>query len=127
MILKQFTAMRNSGMEQSRRGGSLDSRVNDDTIMIEINGELEPFIPLFLENIRADCHVLDELLQRGDLEEVENMGHRLKGSGGSCGFDAISELGKTIEHAAAARDRGAVARACRELQRYLDRVRVIYV
>ena len=105
----------------------MDSQVDDDTIMIEINGELEPFIPLFLENIRADCRVLDELLQRGDLEEVENMGHRLKGSGGSCGFDAISELGKTIEHAAAARDRSVVARACRELQRYLDRVRVVYV
>ena len=96
-------------------------------IMVEINGELEPFIPLYLENIRADCLLMEGLLERDGLEEIESLGHRLKGSGGSCGFSAISEAGKTIELAAAAQDRDSVALACRALKRYLDRVRVVYV
>ena len=105
----------------------MDCRKDDDAIMVEINGELEPFIPMFLENIRADCLLMEELLQRDDLREIENMGHRLKGAGGSCGFSAISEAGKTVEFAAAARDRESVALACRELKGYLERVRVVYV
>lgn len=112
-------------VKKCRQGGG--SRVDDDTIMVEINGELEPFIPLFLENIREDCLLMEELFKRDDLREIENMGHRLKGSGGSCGFNAISEMGKTIEFAAAAQDRGSVVLACRTLQRYLDHVRVVYV
>lgn len=105
----------------------MDCRKDDDAIMVEINGELEPFIPMFLENIRADCLLMEELLQRDDLREIENMGHRLKGAGGSCGFSAISEAGKTVEFAAAAQDRGSIALACRELKGYLERVRVVYV
>jgi HPt (histidine-containing phosphotransfer) domain-containing protein len=99
----------------------------DDAITVEINGELEPFIPPFLDNIRADCLLIEELLERDDLKEVENMGHRLKGSGGSCGFSAISEQGKNIEFAAAAQDRESVALACRTLKSYLERVQVVYV
>ena len=105
----------------------MDCRKDDDAIMVEINGELEPFIPMFLENIRADCLLMEELLERDDLEEIENLGHRLKGSGGSCGFSAISEAGKTMEFAAAAQDRESVAQACRALKGYLERVRVVYV
>ena len=36
--------------------------MDDDMIMVEINGELEPFIPLYLENIRADCLLMEGLL-----------------------------------------------------------------
>lgn len=100
--------------------------VDDDTIMIEINGALEPFIPLFLDNVRQDCVLIERLLERGDLEEIGNMGHRLKGSGGSCGFDAISDAGKAMEQAAAARNRDAVALACHMLKQYLEQVRVVY-
>jgi len=106
---------------------SLDNRMDDDAIMVKINGELEPFIPLFLDNIRSDCGLMEELLERDGFKEIENMGHRLKGSGGSCGFSAISEAGRTIEFAAAAGDRDSIALACRTLKQYLERVRVVYV
>ncbi|HEX9078389.1 MAG TPA: Hpt domain-containing protein [Desulfuromonadaceae bacterium] len=105
----------------------MECRKDDDTVVVEINAELEPFIPLFLKNVGEDCRLMEELLERDDLKELENQGHRLKGSGGSCGFDAISEAGKAIEVAAAARDRESAARACRDLKGYLERVRVVYV
>jgi HPt (histidine-containing phosphotransfer) domain-containing protein len=114
-------------LKRSCQEDGLDNRMDDDAILVEINGELEPLIPLYLDNVRDDCRMLEELLEKGDLKEIENMGHRLKGSGGSCGFDTISEAGKTIEFAAETQDRDSIALACRALKSYLEQVRVVYV
>lgn len=124
MLSRQSVAV---GVATGGEGGIMGSLMDDDTIMVEINRELELFIPMYLENVKADCLVVEALLEREDMEEIESLGHRLKGSGGSCGFSVISEAGETLELAAAARDREAVVRACRALRQHLEQVRVVYV
>lgn len=99
----------------------------DDEIVVEIDSELLPLIPNFLESRRSECALLERLLEAGNHDEISKLGHRLIGAGGSYGFDAISDIGIALEHAAVRRDREAMVLACEMLKRYLERVVVVHV
>ena len=61
-----------------------------------------------------------------DYAEISGIAHRLKGEGGSYGFDSMTEIGRSLEHAAATHDDGAVMALARQLLNYLDRVQVVF-
>ncbi len=52
----------------------------------------------------------ERMLASGDLEGLQYFGHGLKGSGATYGFEAISSVGESIEHAAEAADAAGVAK-----------------
>ena len=95
--------------------------------MIEIDQELTTFVPEYLENRRLDCLMLEQLLAEGRWADIQTLGHRMKGSGGSCGFDEISEIGESLECAAQLSDADEVRSAAERLKKYLSRVAVTYV
>lgn len=101
--------------------------MDSDTFQVEVDVELKAVIPEFIESRKNECALIDRLLEEGKFKEIEGLGHRLKGTGGSYGFDAISDIGEALEQAAALHDRDSIARECRMLHRYLERVTVIYV
>jgi HPt (histidine-containing phosphotransfer) domain-containing protein len=105
----------------------MHSEIDDNTIRVEIDRELQPIIPSFLECRRKDCENIARLLEDGGMREIEMLGHRLKGTGGSYGFDAISDIGIALELAAANQNREAIVEAARMLQQYLERVTIVYV
>ena len=98
-----------------------------DTITVEVDGEVESIVPDFLENRRKDCLLIGTLLDGGTFSEIRILGHRMKGAGGSFGFDDISEIGEAIEEAALTLDKKAISSAVRQLLDYLERVKVVYV
>ncbi len=100
---------------------------NDLKIVVEIESELMPIVPEFLENRRKDCDRLEQFVESADYASIRTLGHRMKGAGGSYGFDLISELGELIETAGLAADRETVVAAQARLRDYLDRVEVVYV
>lgn len=53
---------------------------------------------LYIEYLRGEIDTFRFLLARRDLSGIRELGHRLKGSGGSYGFDHISELGENIQN-----------------------------
>lgn len=97
------------------------------TIRIEIERELAPVVPEYLENRRLDCLLVEQLLLAGGLDEIRKLAHRMKGSGGSYGFDEISEIGENLEGAAMISDAAGIRLAVESLRRYLSRVTVQYV
>ena len=97
------------------------------TIRIEIDQELVSIVPDFLENRRLDCLLVERLLAEGALDEIQSLGHRMKGSGGSYGFDEISVIGEALELAAQDVDADGISAAVRHLETYLDRVSVKYI
>lgn len=105
----------------------MPDKMHCDEIVVEIDSELLPIIPNFLESRRSECALLERLLEAGNHEEISKLGHRLIGAGGSYGFDAISDIGMALEHAAIRRDREAMVLACEMLKRYLERVVVVYM
>ncbi len=99
----------------------------NDTVKVEIDDELRSIVPEFLEKRRSDCALILQHLQAGEFTEIRTLGHRMKGAGGSYGFDEISELGEIIENASLVADIEPIRTAVQRLESYLDRVEVVYV
>jgi diguanylate cyclase (GGDEF)-like protein len=96
-----------------------------EPIMVEVDPIIARRVPTFLANRRNDVRVVLEALDHGSFDSIRRIGHNLKGSGASYGFQPISDLGKVIEDAALAQDADAIRRAITEMSRYLDQVQVV--
>ena len=95
--------------------------------VVEIDQELLQVVPGYLESRRRDCAKIERLLASGRIEDIKFLGHQLKGSGGSFGFDEISDIGEALECAAQVRNADGIKSAVERLERYLARVAVAYV
>ena len=98
----------------------------EGTIVVHVDADLHELIPGYLANRQADIQVMREALAQGDYETIRILGHSMKGSGGGYGFDAITEIGGSIEHAARDREPDTIRRWVGELRAYLERVQVLY-
>lgn len=94
-------------------------------IRIHVDPDLADLIPGFLDNRRKDITVMQEALKRGDFETVRILGHSMKGAGGGYGFDAITEIGATLEQAARGRNPDGIREGLSALASYLARVEVV--
>jgi len=94
---------------------------------VEIDGELISIVPEYLENRHRDCAEIERLLDSGGMEAIRVIGHRMKGSGGSFGFDEISDIGEALESAAQVADVDGIRSAVDHLEGYLSRVSVTYI
>jgi HPt (histidine-containing phosphotransfer) domain-containing protein len=108
------------------RGLIVDSAA-EEKILVEIDQELMPVVPEYLENRHLDCAEIEQLLGTGGMESIQVLGHRMKGSGGSFGFDEISIIGEDLELAAQITDVEGIKSAVVRLERYLARVSVTYL
>lgn len=100
----------------------------DSTIIrVEIGQELAPAVPEYLENRRLDCSLIAQWLADGNLAEIKLLAHRMIGSGGSYGFDEISEIGESLEYSALGCDDDGIRIAVDRLRSYLSRVTVVYI
>ena len=81
-------------------------------------------IPAYLENCRQNVIVLREALDRADFAAVTVLGHNLRGSGGSFGFQTITDLGAALEQAAENADLDGASQLLAELSGYLDTVEI---
>lgn len=91
-------------------------------IRIEVDPESADLVSIFLDNRRSELPRLRRAVDEGDAEVLGRMGHRMKGMGGSYGFDFIARVGAAMERLAYA-DRVREANAWIDgLEEYLDRV-----
>jgi HPt (histidine-containing phosphotransfer) domain-containing protein len=97
-----------------------------DRVIVEVDEDLSDLIPGFLTHKRAEIDTIFEAVTRRDYAEIGRIAHRVKGEGGSYGFDAMSEIGRSLEHAAATRDGSAVNILARQLLSYLDHVDIVF-
>jgi len=97
-----------------------------DAIVVRANPKLADLIPGFLQNRRRDVTAMLDALDENDFAIVENLGHGMKGAGGSWGFDAITDIGAALERSAESADNEGSRKWVGELSRYLDRVEIVY-
>ena len=100
---------------------SLDN-IPDDRSLVLAHPKLAARIPLFLKNRRQDVITMMDCLARGDFETVHRLGHSMRGSGASYGFQGITDIGAALEHEAGNANSVASHKWVRELSVYLDRV-----
>ncbi len=97
-----------------------------EPIIVTVAKDLEDLVPTFLKNRGKELETLRASLGAGDLEQMRQLGHRMKGVGNSYGFEKVSQLGKQIEDGAKAGDRAALEARLAEYGDYLARVQVVY-
>ena len=96
-----------------------------ERIVVQVDPDLKELAPGFLQHRHDDVTALRDALVRADWPAVRRLGHRLRGSGGGYGFDAITDIGHHLEDAARAEDATAVGKWTEDLAAYLDRVVVV--
>jgi HPt (histidine-containing phosphotransfer) domain-containing protein len=112
---------KSGGRLLSAQGGNMSDRV-----IVEVDQDLSDLIPGFLARKRADVAAIFEAVGRRDYEEISHIAHRIKGEGGSYGFDAMTDMGRSMQQAAATRDDGAVTTLARQLLNYLDHLEIVF-
>lgn len=101
-----------------------DPTPTDRRILVRVDADIADLIPGFLENRRKDVEALTAALIAGSFEDVAMLGHRMKGAGAGYGFQGISEIGRDLERAAAARSAEAARAQIEALRDYLERVEI---
>jgi len=102
------------------------SKHSNSKIEVRISADLSALIPAYLEHRRDDVRELQAACSRGDLLRIQRIGHRMKGSGGSYGFDVISEIGAALEASLMNEDGSITAAAIARLEDYLARIEVVF-
>ena len=99
---------------------------SESRVVVYVDADIEDIIPAFLENRHSDVRAVVEASERGDYETVRVLGHRMKGSGGGYGFDAITDIGRSLEQAANKRNSLEVRHLAQKLASYLACVEIAY-
>jgi HPt (histidine-containing phosphotransfer) domain-containing protein len=100
-----------------------ESDDEEDRVVLD-DPDTAPLVPAFLENRRHDVHQMRELLEQGEFSRIQSIGHKMKGTGRSYGFTAISRIGADIEESSRRQDAPALERLINDLKSFLSRVRV---
>ena len=83
-------------------------------------------VPVFLNNRRREVESLRHALIMGDFELVRQVGHRMRGVGGSYGFEYVSLLGRRLEQCGCERDADLLDELVAEYADYISSVRIEY-
>ncbi|MFO0619074.1 MAG: response regulator [Polyangiaceae bacterium] len=76
-------------------------------------------LPRYLLRTRTAMAEARAALGAGDVSQASTLGHKLAGSGGSYGLDALSELGAALERAGRTGSTSDVDRALSEVERFV--------
>ncbi|MCF8144902.1 MAG: Hpt domain-containing protein [Deltaproteobacteria bacterium] len=97
-----------------------------ERIVVHADPDLADDIPWYMGQVREYIEAIGAALEKDDFETIRDAGHRMKGSGETFGFDAVSEIGKSIEMAAKELNTGDIKNQVQNLSEYIDRVEVVY-
>jgi HPt (histidine-containing phosphotransfer) domain-containing protein len=97
-----------------------------EKIIVHIDADIEELVPGFFENRHEDIKTILDALEKGNYDTIMLLGHSMKGSGGGYGFNAITNMGSSIEEAAKGKNSEEIKKWVAELSSYLDRVEVVY-
>ena len=97
-----------------------------EPITVVVAKDLEDLVPTFMKNRGKELETLRAALAAGDLDQLRQLGHRMKGVGNSYGFEHVSTLGKRIEDGARASDHAGLDACIADYADYLGRVQVVY-
>ncbi len=91
------------------QSGGIASQFVDDP-------QLASILPGFVERLPQQVEALCKAMEEERLEDAERLAHRIKGAGGSYGYPTLSEVARSLELAAKARDTGGAAAALAEVK-----------
>lgn len=124
-----FEAIANATSCDSIQAGSLAGTSGGGQMKrrsIQVEAYLRDLVPEFLEHKLADAGALGTAIEQQDYATIGQIGHRIRGEGGSYGFDAVTEMGAIFEQAAQRKDLETARHTLDEFTEYLNSVDVTY-
>ncbi len=88
------------------------------------NPKLRPTIEKFVSRLGQKLEAMQVALEAGDAGELADLGHWLKGAGGTVGFDVFTEPAETLERLAREGELSELAPLVPELQRLAQRIAI---
>ena len=126
-VRKSFDAGCTAHLTKPIRKGTLLAAIEEQAFgRVHVIAGLAELVPGYLEGRRADIDAIGSALERFDYDYIRVLGHNMKGSGAGYGFDRITEIGASLEHAAQACEPEGIRAGSRELGRYLDGLCIVY-
>ena len=126
-VRKSFDAGCTAHLTKPIRKATLLAAIEEHTIgLVRVISSLAALVPGFLEGRRRDIESIAAALEHSDYDDIRMLGHNMKGCGAGYGFNRITQIGASIEHAAARRVPEEIRAWSSELARYLDGLHVVY-
>lgn len=97
-----------------------------EKIIIQADPDTQDLVPGYLEKRQQDIVILKEALSAQNYELIQDLGHRMKGTGEGYGFEGITRFGAAIENGAKSKNNVLIEKGIEDLVDYLERVEVIY-
>jgi HPt (histidine-containing phosphotransfer) domain-containing protein len=91
-----------------------------------VSKRIVDLVPDFLGNRRTELESLRQAVGRSDFDELRHLAHRMRGVGGSYGFDYVTTLGRQIDQFARAGDVHSLVAVLDDYADYLANVRIEY-
>jgi len=98
----------------------------EDKIIVQADPDMVEEVAWYEGQLKEYLETIGAAVEKGDMETIEDTGHRMKGSGESFGFDRVSDIGRCLEDAAKKKDIQEIRRGFTELEHYLKCVEVVY-
>jgi HPt (histidine-containing phosphotransfer) domain-containing protein len=91
-----------------------------------VSKRLADLMPTFLGNRQSELENLRQALATADFDQLRHLAHRMRGVGGSYGFEHVTTLGRQIDQSARAQDVESLRALLRDYADYLANVRIEY-
>ncbi len=93
--------------------------------VVYVDEDLEDLIPGFIENRHKDANKIKGFLSSEEWQEIQRLGHSMKGSGGGYGFHEVTRIGQGIEEAAKTQSKDEIMKLTDSLSNYLSTVKIV--
>jgi HPt (histidine-containing phosphotransfer) domain-containing protein len=93
--------------------------------VIAIDSDIIDLAEQFVRKRRESLPRLLALIAANDMGELRRLGHELKGTAGSYGFQELSHAGAALEAAAVAEDTGRAREAVDRIGAFLEQVALV--
>ena len=95
-------------------------------IIVKIEADFQEIVPGYLEHRRKDILDLKSAVEKKDQAVVLVIGHKMRGSAGGYGFDALGKIGADLEDAAMLSKWDIIEKNIAALMQYLNDVEIVY-
>jgi CheY-like chemotaxis protein len=90
----------------------------------QLDASILPLIPDYIENRKQDLQKIRHALEKQNFGIIEDLGHKMKGSGKCYGFEKISMLGNRIEAFAKQKNADEIEMSVGQMQDFLASLRI---
>jgi CheY-like chemotaxis protein len=91
---------------------------------IKLDDSILPLVPDYIENRKKDIQRIRHALESRNFGIIEDLGHKMKGSGKCYGFDKISMFGHKIEFFAKEQNTDEIEESVGQMQEYLSTLHI---